>query len=283
MRAIPALVPLLLLSTFLSATEWRLVWSEEFNVPGKPDPKVWNFEKGFLRNQEPQYYTDRNAIVRDGCLVITGRREQVPNEAYSPSAPEKDWRKSRKSANYTSSSITTANKKEFFYGRIAVRAKCPKGSGMWPAIWTIGASASRPKDSPEFKGWPASGEIDIMEYAGKNPAETTAAIHCGKDSKPRGAKHISPKSAYLPATPHDGFHIYALEWDSNRLRILYDERLVLEMPLSKADTPDGWNPFRQPHYLLLNLALGTNFGGPIDDSALPAEFLVDYVRYYQKP
>lgn len=288
-RFIALLLVVLPLFSVSAKPGWKLVWAEEFDVPGKPDPKVWNYEKGFVRNQEPQYYTEDNVVVRDGCLVITAKKEKVPNQAYDPKAPKKDWKKSREFAEYTSSSITTARKREVFYGRVEVRAKCPKGSGMWPAIWTIGTAATKPKDSAEFKGWPACGEIDIMEYAGKTPDETTGCIHVARTSKALNAEHFCPQAGALDRTPtggkirpYDGFHIYALEWDEQQIRILYDEILVLKMPLKKANTPDGWNALRHPHFVLLNLALGTNFGGPIDQKALPAEFLVDYVRYYVK-
>src|SRR5690606_25825108 len=131
---------------------YQLVWADEFNNEGFPNPEFWSHENGFQRNNEMQWYQSENAAVSDGYLVIEGKREKVKNTSYDPAS--KDWRKNREIAEYTSSSINTSGKFEFQYGVVEVRAKIDTSSGMWPAIWTLGVT----------KPWPANGEIDIMEY-----------------------------------------------------------------------------------------------------------------------
>ncbi|HOV72038.1 MAG TPA: glycoside hydrolase family 16 protein, partial [Dysgonamonadaceae bacterium] len=140
------------LSMSLIAQEYELVWSDEFDKDGKPNPAYWSFEKGFVRNQELQWYQEDNAYCKDGVLIIEGRHEKRPNPLYEKGAA--DWRKSRPFIEYTSSSLKTARKKEFLYGRFEIRARIPLESGSWPAIWTLGTTME----------WPSCGEIDMMEY-----------------------------------------------------------------------------------------------------------------------
>ena len=118
----------------LGQSTYKLVWSDEFNKPGKPDSTVWSFEDGFVRNEELQWYQPDNAFCEKGLLIIEGRKEKVRNTEYNKEG--KSWKQARKYAFYTSSSLKTAGKKEFLYGRIEVRAKIPVGGGAWPAIWT---------------------------------------------------------------------------------------------------------------------------------------------------
>ena len=151
-------VILLLLTTLpLLATarndDWRLVWSDEFNTEGRLSPSVWNYEQGYVRNEEAQWYQPDNAVCKGGFLVIEARKERNrQNPLYIPGS--NDWRKEREFIEYTSSSVTTAGKKEFLYGRFEVRARIPVAKGAWPAIWTLGSNME----------WPSCGEIDIMEY-----------------------------------------------------------------------------------------------------------------------
>ncbi|GAK36484.1 beta-glucanase precursor [Bacteroides graminisolvens DSM 19988 = JCM 15093] len=139
-------------ANMLGQSTYKLVWSDEFNKPGKPDSTVWSFEDGFVRNEELQWYQPDNAFCEKGLLIIEGRKEKVRNTEYKKEG--KSWKQARKYAFYTSSSLKTAGKKEFLYGRIEVRAKIPVGGGAWPAIWTLGNNME----------WPSCGEIDIMEY-----------------------------------------------------------------------------------------------------------------------
>ena len=134
-------------------SDWQLVWSDEFDTDGPPDSSVWNFEQGFARNEEAQWYQSDNAVCKGGCLVIEAHKENNRrNPCYE--AGSRDWRKNREFIGYTSSSVNTAGKKEFLYGRFEVHARIPVAKGAWPAIWTLGSSAE----------WPLCGEIDILEY-----------------------------------------------------------------------------------------------------------------------
>src|SRR5690348_5754560 len=141
----------------LSAANWKLVWSDEFEQPGLPDPAKWNYEEGFIRNNEAQFYTtnrSENARVENGMLVIEARKERFKNPAFDPEAKGRGGpRRNREYAEYTSASLTTRGKASWTYGRIEVKAKLPTARGTWPAIWTLGTNRQA--------GWPACGEIDI--------------------------------------------------------------------------------------------------------------------------
>ena len=255
------------------AAGWRLAWAEEFNYTGLPDGRKWVYETGFVRNRELQYYTSNrleNARVENGCLVIEGRKEKYRNPRYQAGAdPAKDPKRGREFAEYTAASLTTERKAEFHYGRIEVRAKLPQGRGVWPAIWMLGANHST-------VGWPKCGEIDIMEFVGKEPDKVHATVHFSKDGK-----HASKGGKLAAPAPFNDFHLYAVEWFPDRMDFFFDQQKYFTFKLDDAGVgPD--NPFRRPHYLLINLALGGSWGGPMDDSVLPQKYLVDYVRVYQQ-
>lgn len=255
-------------------TGYRLVWQEEFDGDGKVDATKWGFEKGFVRNRELQWYQEANACLNEGQLVITGRREKVPNPGFE--SGQEDWRKSREYAEYTSSSIHTRGKFEFQYGVVEVRAKIDTALGMWPAIWTLGVK----------NPWPANGEIDIMEfYRVKNEATILANAAWADDGQWR-AKWDEVKIPFSDFLEVDSdwpskFHLWRMEWEEDFIRLFLDDRLLNEIDLSQTTNPDGFNPFRHPHYLLLNLAIGGNGGDPAGTS-FPKEYRVDYVRVYQK-
>jgi len=243
---------------------YKLVWSDEFNYHGLPDPSKWGYEEGFVRNREAQYYTEAreaNARVENGVLTIEGRKEhfKVPHPGQGG-----------KEAQYTSASLITLRKASWQYGRVEVRAKLPQGKGVWPAIWMMGADRTK-------VGWPACGEIDIMEFVGYTPDHVYATLHWGADYK----HHQSQGKSLKVNAPWEDFHIYAMEWTPERMEFYYDQTCYHRFDVRKADQKDG-NPFRRPHYLLLNLALGGEWGGKIDDAMLPQKFLVDYIRVYQK-
>ena len=257
-----------------AATGWELVAADEFDRDGAPDEKKWSYEKGFVRNEEPQFYTDsqKNVRVENGCLVIEARRETVPNPKYREGS--EPWQTARKEADYTSASLTTRGKKAWLYGRIEMRAKLTAGKGTWPAFWTLGASGK----------YPACGEIDIMEYLARQPTTVYGTIHypAPDPSQKRTSQSKQWKTPKAPDTPANDFHIYAIEWDEREIRWFYDDHCFHVFNIDEAGTGAD-NPFRKPQYLILNLALG-KWGGPIDDNALPQQFLVDYVRVYrQKP
>ena len=146
----------LLIGGHCNAQDYQLVWSDEFNKDGCLDESIWNYEQGYARNEELQWYQSDNAWCQGGLLVIEARSEKRKNPLYK--AGSYDWRTSREYIECTSSSITTLGKKEFLYGRFEVRARIPVGKGAWPAIWTLGSSME----------WPSCGEIDIMEFYRKH-------------------------------------------------------------------------------------------------------------------
>ncbi|MCL2103875.1 MAG: glycoside hydrolase family 16 protein [Kiritimatiellaeota bacterium] len=236
----------------VDANKWELVWSEEFNGNGLVDDTVWNYEKGFVRNKEAQYYTAEraeNVVMRDGNLVITAQKEDFADNA-----------------KYTSGSINTKGKKAFHYGRIEVRAKLPVGQGNWPAIWMMGVEG----------GWPTCGEIDIMEHVWAHSNTVHATVHWSKDNG-----HTSKGSKIENQKPYADFHVYAVEWDENELKFFLDDTPYFTFDINLAGEGAA-NPFRKPHYLLLNLAIGGSWGGAIDDAIFPCEYLIDSVRYYKR-
>ena len=246
---------------------YALVWSDEFkNDPdGLPDPKKWIYEEGFVRNNESQFYTPRrpeNARVEHGQLIIEARKEDYPYSVASGPGI----------AHYTSAALETYAKADWLYGRIEVRAKLPAGKGVWPAIWMLGTNISQ----PGF-GWPKCGEIDIMELVGKEPGVIYGTLHWADSN----GKLSSYGQHVTLDHPEADFHVYAADWTPNALDLSVDGHVYNHFPVEKA-TAAGYNPFRQRQFLLLNLAIGGDWGGPIDDSIFPQRMVVDYVRVYQK-
>lgn len=254
-----------------AAFDWRLVWSDEFERDGLPDPARWTYEEGFVRNRELQYYTrDRreNARVERGVLIIEARRERYRNALFE--AASTDWRRSREFAEYTSASLTTEGRAAWRYGRIEVRAKLPTGRGLWPAIWMLGVNRRE-------AGWPRCGEIDIMENVGYDPEVIHANIHTEAYNHVRGTN----KGASIRIErPWADFHVYALEWTPDRLDFFVDDRRYFSYG-NDGSGPAAW-PFDQPFYLILNVAVGGSWGGRhgVDESVLPQRMEVDYVRVY---
>lgn len=280
-RIISSLFVLILSATVYGQKEYRLVWSDEFDVDGSPS-KDWTYERGFVRNQELQWYQADNAYVKDGCLVIEGRREHRKNPNYE--AGSNDWRKNREFIEYTSSSLTTRLSQQFLYGRFEVRAKIPVASGSWPAIWLLGNKWE----------WPQNGEIDMMEYYIKDGQPSILANACWGSAERWKAvwdSVVTPFSHFTEKDPAwaDKFHIWRMDWDKDYIRLYLDDELLNEIDLSK--TINGGyngnteNPFSNTilgfkHYLLLNLALGSNGGEP-DTTQFPLRYYIDYVRVYQ--
>jgi beta-glucanase (GH16 family) len=232
-----------------------LVFSDEFDKPGPPDPAKWGYELGYIRNNEKQYYTSRreNVRVEGGNLVIEGRKEAYQGFAY------------------TSASINTEGHFEFKYGRVEVRAKLPAGVGMWPAIWTLGTNR-------RSVGWPACGEIDIMENVGFEPARIHGSVHSAAYNHIKGTQ----KTATIDIADLAGeFHVYAMDWTPDRIDMFVDGKKYFTFANERAGSA-VW-PFDAPQYLLINLAIGGAWGGQkgIDDARFPAQYLIDYVRIYK--
>jgi beta-glucanase (GH16 family) len=230
-----------------------------------PDPAKWKYEVGMIRNNEKQYYTRErreNVRVEDGCLVIEARKERFE-------IPDKPGT----FADYTAASVETRGAGEWKYGRVEVRAKIPTGRGMWPAIWMLPDSISK-------LGWPACGEIDIMENVGYDPTFIHGTVHT------KAYNHVkkTEKGTKIDVgKPWEDFHVYAIEWSAQKIDFFFDGRLYYTFQ-NEGKTMDEW-PFDQPFYLKINTAVGGNWGGQkgIDDSAFPSKFYVDYVRVYQAP
>lgn len=244
----------LLLSSgcFAQQSKLTLVWEEDFN--GKElNEKAWNFEMGDgcpncgWGNNERQLYTKDNHQLVDGKLIITAKKD---------------------GDKYTSTRITTQGKKVFQYGRFEARAKLPVGHGIWPAFWMLGSNIST-------VGWPKCGEIDILEYVGREPDMVFTTLHTQANHGDNGS---SKKTKFKDI--EEGFHIYAAEWTEEKIDFYVDNKLVYTFNPEKK-TEDVW-PFNQPFYLIINMAIGGNFGGPkVDDSIFPQQFIIDYVRVYQ--
>jgi beta-glucanase (GH16 family) len=245
---------------------WKLVWSDEFNGPrGSPvDASKWVLEVGGngWGNQELEYYTSRaqNVFTQGGDLVIQARREKY-------TGPD------GVSRNYTSARLKTAGKFSQAYGRFEARMKLPSGQGMWPAFWMLG-------DDVDKAGWPACGEIDIMENIGKEPSTVHGSIH-----GPGFVGDVGLEARYgLPDKRRfaDEFHIFAVEWEPGAIRFYVDGNRYVTR--TRSDLRPGWKwVFDHPFFLLLNVAVGGDWpGNPDDSTAFPQAMLVDYVRVYQR-
>ncbi|MGB7842736.1 MAG: glycoside hydrolase family 16 protein [Salinimicrobium sp.] len=228
----------------------QTIFEDDFNGDSL-DMNSWNYEEGDgcpnlcgWGNNERQNY-DRNYVsLEDGNLVITAAKE---------------------GENYFSGRITTKDKVEFQYGEIEIRAKLPEGHGLWPAFWMLGTDIAE-------VGWPASGEIDIMEYVGREPNTLYTSLHYPAH---HGGTATSKKS-FLPNI-EEGYHTYKARWTENEISFFYDGKKVFTFIPEAYD--DNHYPYRKPFYILVNMAIGGNFGGPeVDDSIFPARYYIDYIK-----
>lgn len=278
MKTVMAVLAMLTVPQLLPAQEWKLIWSDEFNGTGRPDAATWNYEEGFVRNHEAQWYQADNAFLQDGLLVIEARKEHRPNPTYR--ADGRYWGQQRPDIDYTSACLTSLGKREFLYGRLEVCARIPVDGGSWPAIWTLGSGMQ----------WPSCGEIDVMEfYRIKDEPHILANVAWGND-RPFQPVWNSKKVPFTHFTNRDErwaqrFHVWRMDWDETSIRLYLDDELMNEVPLST--TVNGsvgrhQNPFTRKQYILLNLALGGDCGGEIDDSAFPMRYEIDYVRIYER-
>jgi beta-glucanase (GH16 family) len=235
--------------------EWKLVWGDEFDGHSL-DPQDWVFDQGGggWGNEEWQYYTDRpeNARIEDGALVIEARQEDYGGR------------------HYTSARLKTQGRLAWTFGRMEARLKVPFGQGIWPAFWMLGANIGQ-------VGWPACGEIDIMENIGREPAIVHATLHGSGYSGDAGVSglHTLTEGAFS-----DDFHIFAMEWEATEIRWYLDGDLYQTKTL--ADVPGRW-AFDHPFFILLNVAVGGKWPGyPDETTVFPQRMYVDYVRVYQK-
>jgi beta-glucanase (GH16 family) len=251
--------------------DFALVWADEFDQNGRPDTTKWHYEEGFVRNHELQWYQRDNAWCEGGRLIIEARREQRPNPNFEEGSS--DWKKSRRSIEYTSSCLLTRKKATWQYGRFEMRGRIDIRSGLWPAWWTLGVS----------RRWPANGEIDIMEYyRGHLLANIACADKQAWKAKWYGKK--IPTDSMGGKAWADQFHVWRMDWTDQEIALFLDDRLLNRVPVDSLYNRDGsgFNPFRQPHFMLLNLAIGGDNGGDPAGTSFPNRFEVDYVRVYQR-
>lgn len=241
-----------------SDTVKKLVWSDEFNTGTRPDTTKWVYNIGTgsngWGNNEAQYYTgdSTNARIENGSLIIEARKE------------------SKGGKNYTSARMITQGKASWTYGRMEIRAKLPKGVGTWPAIWMLG-------DNITTAGWPTCGEIDIMEHVGKEQDMVLWSTHSKLNNWSLGTQKTN--KATIEGVSTD-FHIYKIEWSKDYIQFFVDGKLYYTSP--NEGKGSEYYPFTAPQFLLLNLAIGGNLGGPtINDAIFPCRMEVDYVRVYQ--
>jgi beta-glucanase (GH16 family) len=234
-----------------------LAWQDEF-TGSTLDGNVWNYETGNNNgwgNNELEYYTNspKNTFVSNGNLIIEARKESIGG------------------FNYSSARLTTQNKKSFTYGRVDIRAKLPKGKGIWPALWMLGNNIGT-------VGWPASGEIDIMELLGQDITKSYGTLHYGASSATHGSKGTS----YTLSTSnfYDQFHVFSMEWKQDQIKLFVDDNLFLTV--NKIDLGTSPYPFNAPFFFIFNVAVGGNWpGNPDASTTFPQRMIVDYIRVFQ--
>lgn len=238
---------------------YSLVWSDEFTTDGPPDASKWAYDTGMNKqgwhNRELQYYSGprpENAVVRDGKLVITARKERRSTAV--------DWG----GQGYTSARLLTAGRAEWTYGYFEIRARLPCGKGTWPAIWMLNSAMT----------WPAGGELDILEFVGREPDRVFSTVHTASGHGGQGSGAAAELRDACGA-----FHTYQMHWTAQQLRFGIDGKTHFEY--TNAGTGAAQWPFDAPQFLILNIAIGGDLGGDVDDSIFPVRMEVDHVRVYQ--
>lgn len=245
-------------STPLINPGYTLIWNDEFSGSAL-DANVWNYEigngSGGWGNHELEYYTNstKNVFVSNGNLIIEARKESIGG------------------FNYSSSRLTTQNKKSFTYGRVDIRAKLPKGKGVWPALWMLGSNINT-------VSWPASGEIDIMELLGQEPSKMYSTMHYGASTATHGSKGGS--YTLNGSTFYDQFHVFSMDWKQDQIKLYVDNNLFFT--LNKSDVGTSPYPFNAPFFFIFNVAVGGDWpGSPDATTTFPQRMIVDYIRMYQ--
>lgn len=234
----------------------QLILSDEFNNDGSPDSTKWSYDLGDgcpnlcgWGNNDAQIYTrdTKNVRVEKGLLIIDALKEN---------------------GQWTSARLTSKSKMIFTYGRIEFRAKLPDGVGTWPALWMLGESVST-------KGWPACGEVDVMEHVGRNPRVVQSVVHT-----PSSFGNTVNKRDTVISTFNSDFHIYGANWTKEKIEFFIDDKVFYKYEPETKDS-NTW-PFDSPLHIIMNIAMGGNLGGPVIDPALSrAQMQIDYVRVYQ--
>lgn len=246
-----------------SKAKREMVWSDEFNTNGAPDSLKWDYDLGDgcpnvcgWGNNEQQFYTRAasNVRVENGNLVIEARKEEMGGKPY------------------TSTRLVSRKKGDWLYGRVEVKAKLPSGKGTWPAIWMLSTDW-------KYGGWPASGEIDIMEHVGFDPGVIHGTLHTESFNF---QKQTQREGIITIPDCTTSFHVYAIEWTPDKIDFYVDDKMYHSVAHQQGDDYKAW-PFDQPFHLIMNIAVGGNWGGKegIDDSIWPQRMEVDYVRIYR--
>lgn len=245
-----------------ATTDWKLVWSDEFDRDGLPDPQRWSYDVGGhgWGNKELQFYTDarrENARVEEGHLIIEARREA--------------W----EGMDYTSARLVTKGKGDWSHGRFEIRAKLPQGRGTWPAIWMLPTVWNLGNGS-----WPDNGEIDIMEHVGHDEGVVHASTHTHAHQWPKNTQRTAKIDV---PNASEAFHTYVLEWDAEEIRVSVDDRHYFTSRKEGGDWT-SW-PFFRDFHLILNVAVGGMWGGQkgVDPEVFPQRMEIDFVRVYQRP
>lgn len=232
-----------------------LIFSDEFDVPGSPNSAKWTYDigtgQGGWGNNESEYYTNRpdNVVIANGILKIIAKKESFQG------------------AEYTSTRMKTQGKFDFQYGKVEVKAKLPQGGGTWPAIWMLGSNITT-------VGWPASGEVDIMEHAGNRQGIIQSSLHTSSsygNTSNTGSQTLTDVST--------AFHIYAVEWTSEKMVFSVDG--IVHYTYNPATKNNSTWPFDAKQFLILNVAMGGTYGGAIDPDFTQSSMEIDYVRVYQ--
>jgi beta-glucanase (GH16 family) len=236
---------------------YNLVWADEFNADSL-NLSYWTHETGTggggWGNNELQYYRADNTSIVSGNLVITAKKQNFG------------------ASDYTSSRIITKGKKQFKFGRVDIRAVLPKGQGMWPALWMLGANISS-------VGWPSCGEIDIMELTGNLPNRTLSTVHYGASLSEH---QYTSQSKYLTGNANfqDEFHVFSMKWVADKIEFLVDDELF--QTITPANLNGAPYPFNKNFFFVFNVAVGGTLpGNPDNSTPFPQSMIVDYVRVFQ--
>lgn len=250
---------------------WRYAWGDEFNGR-KLNTKKWAYELGVIRNRgASQAYTKSAVSLSGGKLILTSSYKKTRNSTYVAGSDK--WMEQIKTQPYSSGSVTTRGIKEFTApGRLEIRARIPYAKGAWPALWTMHTNSY---------GWPANGEIDILENISQEADTCYTIFRWGKNGTQTEQKVVC--RTHMPDYSKN-FHVYILEWDDTTMRVLIDDKEVGRVNIADADYPNGDNPLRTPCYLIMNTAIGGPGTWPEqpDPKDYPVRFEIDYVRYYTK-
>lgn len=250
-----------LLFSFGEKPRKKLVWSDNFDGSGLPDSTKWSYDLGVGNpegwgNNELQYYTSdrKNARVENGSLIIEAHKETIENKGYS------------------SARLVSKKKGDWKYGRVEVRAKLPKGKGTWPAIWMLPTEW-------KYGGWPASGEIDIMEHVGYDQGVVHGTIHTESYNHSKGTQK---EGTIKVSDASEAFHVYAVDWTEKKIDFLVDGKVYHTVTRDPKEDYKGW-PFDQSFHVILNIAVGGNWGGRegVEENIWPQKMEVDYVKVYQ--